>query len=196
LSVKDKMTVGLKRAQKSLDAFGKRAKTGAAVGGAAVFAGVTAAVKSAIDAGGELNDMMTRTGASGEGLFVMQKAFENAGIAASQVPAALNKMQKSLVGGNDGFDKLGLSIAGLMDMDATDAFRSIAENIADVEDPSQRAAIAMEIFGKSGASLLALMNDGGAFSQAEEQVGSLGKTLAENAGRLDAVGDSLGQINT
>jgi hypothetical protein len=184
-------------------AFGSTAAkamfAGIATAGTAAFAGVVAAMKSAIDAGGELSDMMARTGAAGKGLMVLQQAFSNAGIAAGQVPAVLNKMQKALAGVNEEgdrvttrvFDDLGLSIDALQSMDPAEAFRKIGEAISQFESPAKRAAIAMEIFGRSGGELLVLMQDSRAFSTAEQQIGGLANTLATNADSFDAVSDSL-----
>lgn len=182
---------------------GKAMFAGVAAAGAAAFAGVAAAVKKAVDAGGQLTDMMARTGAGGAGLVVMQRAFENAGMAASQVPASLNRMQKALAGlnedgqpTNEAFQKLGLSISELISMDPVAAFQKISEAIAALPEPAQRAAMALEIFGKSGAEMLAVMSDPAAFQLAAKQVGSLGQTLEANAAKLDAVGDAFGSFET
>lgn len=181
---------------------GKAMFAGVAAASAAAFAGVVAAMKSAIDAGGELNDMMARTGAAGKGLVIMQRAFENAGMAASQVPQALNRMQKALAGVNEegeptnaAFEKLGLSVGELASMDTAEAFKRIADAISSIQNPAQRAAVAMEIFGKAGGEMLAVLNDPKAFSGAAEQVGGLGDTLANNAAALDAVGDAFGALD-
>lgn len=176
---------------------------GVAVGAAAAFAGVTAAVSKVIDKGGALNDMMLRTGASGKGLLIMQKAFENAGVAADKVPSVLNKMQKALAGVNEegeptnaAFGKIGLSIAELTALDPVEAFQKTAQAIAGIQDPAQRTAAAMDIFGKSGSELLAVMNDPGAWGQARDQIGSLGDSLPGMAGDLDNVGDALGNFDS
>lgn len=177
---------------------GSAAFQGLAAGATAAFAGVTAAVAKAVNKGGELNDMMLRTGASGKGLVILEKAFENAGVAGEKLPGALNKMQKALAGVNDegepttqAFAKLGLSIQELQSMDPVDAFRKTAQAIAGLPDPSMRAAAAMEIFGKAGGELLAVMNDPGAFAQAREQVGSLADMLPGSAGEFDNIGDAM-----
>ncbi len=165
----------------------------------ATFAAVVASIKSAIDAGGELTDMMARTGASGAGLVVMKQAFKNVGLEAAQVPQAINRMQKALSGANEdgeetsnAFGKLGLSISELRDLDPVAAFQQIAASIASIKDPSDRTAAAMEIFGKSGASMLAIMNDPNAFQVARDQVGSLAETLTGVAGEFDTIGDAAG----
>ena len=171
---------------------------GVAAGATAAFAGVTAAITMAVKKGGELNDAMLRTGASGKGLVILQKAFENAGVAGNKLPGALNKMQKALAGVNEegepttqAFAKLGLSIKDLQGLDPVDAFRKTAQAIAGLPDPSMRAAAAMEIFGKAGGELLAVMNDPAAFSQARDQVGSLADMLPGAAGDFDNIGDAM-----
>ncbi|NQX00454.1 hypothetical protein HQ447_07320 [bacterium] len=182
---------------------GKAMFAGVAAGATAAFVGITAAVSKAIDKGGELNDMMLRTGASGKGLVILQKAFENAGLAASQVPQVLNKMQKALAGVNEegeptnaAFAKIGLSIEELQKLDPVEAFQKTAQAIAGIESPAQRTAAAMEIFGKSGGELLAVMNDPEAFAQARDQVGSLADMLPGVAGEFDSVGDAMGSFSS
>lgn len=175
---------------------------GLAVGATAAFAGITAAVAKAVNKGGALNDMMLRTGASGKGLVILQKAFENAGVAGDKLPGALNKMQKALAGVNEegepttqAFAKLGLSIQELQSLDPVEAFRKTSQAIAELPDPSMRAAAAMKIFGKAGGELLAVMNDPQAFSQARDQVGSLADMLPGAAGDFDNVGDALASFD-
>ena len=180
--------------------IGKAAFASLSVAAGAAFATVVAGMKSAIEAGGELSDMVARTGADGAKLFVMQRAFENAGIAASRVPDVLNKMQKALAGLNEEggrvtdrvFRDLGLSVSQLQAMDPAAAFESISKALAAVENPAKRAALGMEIFGKSAGQLLVMMTDSNALDTAREQVGELADTLAANANQLDAVADSMG----
>jgi len=209
LYLRDKdFSKGLKKARSDASSFNSTiaslGKKGlAAAGLSSPFVAMGAAIKSAIDQGGALQDMMTRTGAAGEGLVVMQRAFENAGLAADSVPDALNKMQKALAGVNeDGdqtagvFAKLGLSAEALTAMDPAKAFEAIARAISGIKDPATRTARAMEVFGKSGGKALAVLNDPDAFTLAITQVGGLGKTLADNAGSLDKIGDSMSALQT
>lgn len=183
--------------------LGKAAFAGMATAATAAFAAIVAGTISAIKAGGELSDMIARTGADGEKLFVLQRAFENAGIAAATVPSVLNKMQKALAGVNeDGervvtrvFNDLNLNVEQLRRLDPAEAFRTIGEAIARIDDPAKRAALGMEIFGKSAGSLLVLMDDSQAFANAEQQVGSLGRTLSDNAAELDVAADSMELYN-
>lgn len=171
---------------------------GAGLSAGAAFAGIGTAMKTALDAGGELADMMARTGAAGRDLVVLQQMFANAGVEAGKVPVSLNKMQKALAGVNEdgeqtsnAFNKIGLNIRDLQQMDAVGAFRAIGEKIAGIESPAQRTAAAMEIFGKSGGELLAVMTDSAAWQAARDQVGTYGDKLEEAAARFDEIGDSL-----
>jgi len=209
LYLRDKdFSKGLKKARSDASSFNSTiaslGKKGlAAAGLSSPFVTMGAAIKSAIDQGGALQDMMTRTGAAGEGLVIMQTAFQNAGLAAEMVPDALNKMQKALAGVNeDGdqtagvFAQLGLSAEALTAMDPAKAFEAIARAISNIKDPATRTARAMEVFGKSGGKALAVLNDPDAFTLAITQVGGLGKTLADNAGSLDKIGDSMSALQT
>ena len=209
LYLRDKdFSKGLKKARSDASSFNSTiaslGKKGlAAAGLSSPFVAMSVAIKSAIDQGGALQDMMTRTGAAGEGLVVMQRAFENAGLAADSVPDALNKMQKALAGVNEDGDQtagvfanLGLSAEALTAMDPAKAFEAIARAISAIKDPATRTARAIDLFGKAGGKALTVLNDPEAFSQAITQVGGLGKTLAENAKSLDNVGDAMSAMQT
>lgn len=200
LTVRDKMSKEIKAASKAFDTFEKSVAgfaTGVAMAlPAAAFAGLAASMKSAIDAGGQLADMMARTGASGEQLFILQRAFENAGIAGEKVPSVLNRMQKALADlDNSGtFASIGLDIRKLAADDPAESFMAIGRAISELPTPTERAAMAMKIFGKAGGELLVVMNDGQAFANAAKQVGGLGKTLGDNAARLDQISDAMGLL--
>ena len=191
-------TSGMSKGFASIGAASRRMFAGMGLSATAAAAGIAAAAKSAIDAGGELSDMMGQTGADGRKLVILQQAFKNVGVDAGKVPRALNRMQKALNGVNEdgestanAFSKLGLSARELQNMDAVDAFRMISETIGAIPDPAKRSAAAMEIFGRSGAELLAMMTDSSAWQAARDQVGTFGDNLAQNAARLDEIGDSI-----
>lgn len=178
---------------------GKAMFAGVGVAAAVAFTGVVSAVKSAIDAGGELQDAMTKTGASGKELLILQQAFKNAGLSASDAGSAISRLQKALAGvneegkpTNDAFENLGLSVRDLSTIDPGSALRKVGEAISKIQDPAKRAAVSMQLFGRSGANMLAVFSDPEAFEQAKIQLGSLADKLPEMAGDLDAVGDAFG----
>jgi hypothetical protein len=184
--------------------IGRAAKVGLATVGAnatAAFAAVAASMKSALDEGGRISDIMAQTGASGRNLVILEQAFKNAGVEASKVPRALGKMQKTIVDANEGgkeaastFAKLGLSADELVNMDAVQAFRVLSDAIAAIPNPTQRAAMAMKIFGRSGADLMAVISDPTAWSSAADLAGGYADIIGENAARFDAVSDSIGNL--
>jgi hypothetical protein len=174
---------------------------GLAVGATAAFAGIVASMKKAIAAGSELSDMMAKTGASGRGLLILGKAFENAGLSANEVGNSIARMQKALAGLNeDGkptsqvFAKLGLSVKELIAMDPADALMQIGASISRLPDPANRAAAAMDIFGRSGANLNVVFNDAAALDTARTQLGGLADLLPGMSADADFVADAFGSI--
>ena len=60
-----------------------------------------------------------------------------------------------------------------------------------MENPTQRAGTAMEVFGRSGAKLLAMFDDGNAMDKARVSVGGQAKILEKNAAELDRASDLM-----
>lgn len=156
-------------------------------------------VYGAMEEGGALVDLAEQTGVSIERLSVLKVAFEQAGMAASDVQGVVNKMQKSIAEAGTGagpaalaFRDLGLNVKELGAMDAEAQLAAIGEAVNGVENPTKRAAMAMEIFGKSGGRLLAMFGAGG-LAGAEKIVGSQAQLLADNAEIFDRTTDVLGQ---
>jgi hypothetical protein len=184
--------------------IGRAAKVGLATVGAnaaAAFTAVAASMKTALDEGGHISDVMAQTGASGRNLVILEQAFKNAGVEAGKVPRALGKMQKTIVSATEGgeaaattFNKLGVSAGELVKMDAVQAFRVLSEAISHLPTPTQRAAAAMEVFGRSGADLMAVIDDPGAWQSAVEYAGGYADIIGENAARFDAVSDAAGNF--
>jgi hypothetical protein len=166
-------------------------------------AALPGAMKDAIDAGGRLSDQMARTGAAGEGLVVLERALKNAGIESGKTVTLLGLMQKSIAGLNEenqstgeAFASLGLNMANLRSMDPVAAFEAIGKAIAGVSDPAERTALAMRIFGRSGAEALVVFSEQDALGKARKQLGGLPSTLAASAAALDTVSDRMGNLNT
>jgi hypothetical protein len=178
--------------------MGRAAFAGLAAAGTAAFAAIAASMKSAIEEGSKLSDLMARTGASGEGLMVLQRALKNSGMEAGAAAKFLGLTQKAIAGINEdskatapSFQRLGLQMEALRAMDPVDAFRAIGKALMSIEDPADRAAEAIKIFGRSGAETLVLFSDTTAFEKAKTQLGGLPQTLTENAAQLDQVADSM-----
>jgi hypothetical protein len=166
-------------------------------------AALPAAMRSAADAGGRLSDEMARTGAAGEGLVVLRRLFENSGIAGDRVVGTLSLMQKAIAGVNEenqstatAFLELGLSLEQLRAMDPVAAFNAIGGAIQRINDPAQKAALAMRIFGRSGAEMIQVFAETNGMERAANELGGMPAMLAANATQLDAVSDRLAQMGT
>jgi hypothetical protein len=169
----------------------------------AAAAGLAVGVKSALDLGGALSDLSTRTGVAAGQLRILQEAFARNGLSAEKVGPSINKMQRALVEAGDGtgpaaeaFKMLGISVDGLRGMDASSQFSAIGQAINSIPDPAGRAAAAMQIFGKSGGEMLTLFANSGAMAEAARSVGDQADILTRNANLFDQASDILGSVAT
>jgi len=171
---------------------------GFAAGFVAVQA-VVGAFKDAIDMGGQLNDLSARTGETAGNLMILQRAFENAGVGADSVGQQLNKLQRFMYEARDASSEqgktlvtLGLTYDELRGKAPIEQMQLLAEKIAGIQDPGERAAMAMAVFGKSGGELIPLlrgMTDG--IDQAKAQLGGAPDAINATAKALDDIGDNL-----
>lgn len=173
---------------------------------AAAFVSVQAVVNAfsdAIDMGGRLHDLSTRTGETAGNLAILERAFDNTSVGAEKLGPAINKMQKSMTDMASGskeavaaFTQLGLSWSDLEGKSPAEQMELIGIRLAAIENPALRAETAMNIFGKSGAELLPiLINFSAETAQATEQLGSLPGQLDASAASVDSLGDNLNAIS-
>ena len=162
------------------------------------LSGIFSEMKGALDLGGHLSDLSASTGASVSELVVLRQALANAGMGADAAGPMIARFQRALAGVNeDGvttrgvLEELGINTLALSRMSLQDQFSELSRVIAAIEDPSDRAAAAIKLFGRSGVEMLALMRDPAAFTSASEQVGELGNVLEDNANRFDTVSDAI-----
>ncbi|MCC7409177.1 MAG: hypothetical protein IT442_14010, partial [Phycisphaeraceae bacterium] len=184
-----KLIRGLRLAQAKLEAFGKTVR---GLGlkmtalGAAMVAPMFAATKVFAGMGDDLAKMSARTGVSVESLSELGFAAELSGMSMEDLETSLRKMQKTLVeaasgsaGAVDALAKLGLTADDLRGLSPDEQLKRIADRLASIRDPALRAALAMEVFGKTGTKLLPLMADGAAGIEAlQHQAREMGLTIS------------------
>jgi hypothetical protein len=139
----------------------------------AAITGVAMAVRQSVnefmDMGGVLADMNARTGVGADRLQVL-------GFAAKQTGASLDDVEKAL----RAMAKNGLNV---------NQFEALGQKIAAMEDPTQRAAAAMEAFGKSGTKLIPMFSE---FQKLKAASAALGPILTnDEIARADKLGDSF-----
>ncbi len=165
-----KLEAAMKRLSDKFNAMGKIARewgASLAKAGLAVTAPLLATSKLAASMGEELYNMSLRTGITVEMLSALDYAASQAGTSLSEIELGVKNMQKALVKGAEGSEeaadalaKLGLSLDDLRGKSPDQQFMAIAKAISAIESPSQRTAIALALFGRSGTALLPMLRQG------------------------------------
>lgn len=179
------------------------AKWVAGIATAAATAGV-ALVKSGIDAADALAKTADKLGTTTEAVAALGYAAKLSGVEQGQLEGGLKKLAKTLTdaasgsaSAGQGFAALGLNVNQLMQMSADKQFGQIADALSRVENATQRAALAQQVFGKSGFDLLQLTaegSDGIAALAHEAEV--LGLTLSRlDAAKVESAADAFDRVS-
>jgi len=197
---------GLKRLQAKVQSIGagftKIGSIGLSAGGALLGA-FAATAKVFTNAGSQLDDMSKRTGFSVETLSALDYAAGQSGTSLESVEKASRGMARQLLaaengseGANANLAALGLTIEQLRGLKPEDQFTLIADRLSKVSDPSQRAAMAMKMFGKSGTELIPLLKDGkGGISALMSEARELGVVMSsDDATAAEKLGDVFEQL--
>lgn len=177
------------------------------IAGAAGLGAVAFGLEKLRAAGAEnidnLANMADRIGASTENLSGLQFAAKMSNVEFDQLGTALTKMGVNLAktamegqGADSAFTRLGLSAAQLATMDRVAAFTMVADAIGQIDNRAEQSALAMEIFGKAGAALGPLMQQGAAGIQAAMMEGARvqGTFSRIDAAKVEAANDSWGGL--
>ncbi len=196
------LDAGLKRLEAKMKSFGsgissigsRVAGVGAGVAaiGTSVLAPIAAATMRFANFGSTIKDTADRTGISAKSISELGYAAEQSGTDLETVEGATRKMQKGITSAAAGggamakaFASIGLNAAQLAKLAPEQQFDMVAKAIGNVADPTQRAAKAMEIFGKSGVKLLPMIRDMDALRQEARDLGiSISDIDAANAEEL------------
>jgi hypothetical protein len=144
---------------------------GAAIAGSAIVGGLSAIVKTSINAGDELFNLQAKTGIAASALIGLGNAAKLADVDQATLGKSLTKLSINLVKAAEGnedlsrkFAALGVSVKGAdgQVVSADVALKQIADRFADMPDGAQKAAAAVALFGKAGADLIPLLNEGAA----------------------------------
>lgn len=160
---------GLNKASRQLESWGRGiTSVGSKIAGmGAIGMGLALAVRSGMDlaaisfaeAGAELERMSERTGIAVETLSALKFAADQSGVEMEQLEIGIKKMQKALDSGNPALARLGLNAGVLKKESPEDALAKIGEKLSAIPNPTKRAALALEIFGRSGTGMLPMLKD-------------------------------------
>lgn len=154
--------------QKNKDDIEKLGKSFAAAG-AAITVALGAALKKTADYGDELWKTSQKTGIAVETLSGLKLAADKSDLSLQLLAGGLAKMSRTFVDANDGakesqetLAKLGISATDssgkMKSMDAL--LDEVADKFKVMPDGVEKTALAMDIFGKSGAQMIPLLNLG------------------------------------
>lgn len=169
------------------------AKTIGTFAGLAVAAGGIAFatfIKNAIDATDKVSDLSQATGVAIKDIAGLQLAFMKGGLEAGEFEKTMVKLSKEIADNNEAFKRLGIqtkdSAGGLRSN--KDVLYEVADAFQNLQDGTQKTALAIQIFGKSGAALIPLLNEGAEGLRAmDEMAVKLGLTFDEKT--VNAAGD-------
>lgn len=190
---------------------GHMSKVGKAIAGA--FAGIALGevvqqfrdmTKAAIDAAGGLGETAAQIGVTTKSLQEYRFAATQVGLSTQEMELGLAQLTRRLGDASLGvkepaaaLDKLGISLDQIKGKDTGDVIPLIATGIAKIPDPAERAAIAVDLFGKSGQKLLPLLEGGAAgVEKFRTEAERLGLVLSEGEiAKADETADKLAALN-
>lgn len=187
----------------AMDRIGNMARTaGAALGaigavlGAGAFVGF---IKGAIDATDAVSDISQKTGLAVEEIAGLQLWFQKGAMEAGMLETTMAKLSKNIAEGGADFAKLGISTktaTGELRANAA-VLADTADKFAAMQDGTAKTAIAIQLFGKSGADLIPMLNEGSAgLREMNEMAEKLGLTfdqkVVDQAGEFNDTLDFIG----
>ena len=199
-----------KRAEKSLNNLKKEAtEMGKAVGVAFSVAAIaaTALVKQSIDGMDKMSDLAQSTGVSVENLSALAYAAKFGNVDLETLSSSLVKLSKGMSDAAQGtgeaekaFTALGINIknsdGSLKGSDET--IKEIAGRFASFKDGAEKTALAVALFGKSGAQLIPFLNQGASgIAALEAEAKKLGVTLStDNAEAAGQFNDNIDKLKS
>lgn len=202
----------VKRAEKRLEEMKRRAidagkALGTAIAGGAVIAGtaLVAMAKNGIDAADRLDELSQRLGVSTEKLSGLGYAATLTGGNIDTIASALPRLSKAIVEAGDDSSQMGrlFKAMGVDVKDAAGNFRDVEDVLPDVmdafrslKDDTLEQALAMQVFGKSGAEMLEFLNLGSeGLAEMEQRASDLGIVVSgETAAAAAEFNDRLGDL--
>lgn len=205
----------------AIQAFGKM---GGALGGITAIAGGAAAALSAVSLGAlalagstaesiaKMGELSQSTGVSVGALSALAFAGKTVGLSLDQVSGGLEKMDKSVLkaatspaGATSAFSRLHIALrdASGQIKPTEELFGELAARFSAMPDSLAKSGLAMQIFGRSGAEMLPLLNKGKAGIDdliqtaaalgivLDDQTVKASEQFKENLGTIEAAGQGL-----
>ncbi|HUT13530.1 MAG TPA: phage tail tape measure protein [Thermoguttaceae bacterium] len=167
-----RLTAGLKASSARLKSWGASTMAAGAklfAAGGAVIAPLLGCVKTFMSTGDALDKMSGRVGASVEFLSALSYAAQIGGTDIASIESDIRKLHstaydasRGLGSATEAFDALGISVVGTDGkLKSTEQlFMESVQALSRVESETKKAALAQDLFGRSGTALLPMLKDG------------------------------------
>jgi HAMP domain-containing protein len=198
----DKATNDLNKFQANTARIAGNIKSAFAILGTGfAVAGLTNAIRDVAEFADEMGKAAQKVGTTTEALSGLKYAGDLADVAFEQLQTGLAKLAKNAEDFRDGnksaveaFAKIGVDPSKFND--TTELFSAVADGLSKIESGSRKAAIAQELFGKSGAQLIPLLNAGSdGLKQAAEEAERFGQIISTDAAQAaEEFNDNLTRI--
>ncbi len=166
----------------------------------AAAGGVAFAFKGVTDQYGELADLGKVLDLSAKSLLNLQRSAQLAGIDAGELNQALFRLRgnlgEALIKGTgpakEALDRLNVSVRELSRLPADQQMARITESLRQVQNPAERAALAIDLLGKQGPRLLEVADNA---ARLAEQAQRMGLALSDIEVRnLEQAGDAIDEL--
>lgn len=202
------LAAGLKKSAGLVDGFVSKiggmgtaiAAAGAAIGSALAVNTIKDWTLDGLAAVDTLNDMSIQLGITTEKLGALQFAASMSGASAEELNNVMQKMNLNLGKGDakvvKTLEDMGLNLTDLKHQNPDQAFAKIVEGIGKIENPADRAAASVALFGKQGVKMAQLIEGGsGNLTALTEEFKALGLEIdGFSAGQAADAQDSLDKI--
>ena len=204
----------LEKANRTLARFNQSASVmaanigkGIAAAAVAAAAGLAYMAKSAIDNADRLSKLSQSVGVSTEALSRLEYAADLSGTSSQELTKALGRLSKqALLAARDGgaaaktFEQLGIKVtdAGGKIRPTEELILDVADAFKGMQDGAAKAGLAQEIFGRSGAALIPLLNQGrDGIKAMTDEADLFGVTVRDDAAKAaEQFNDNLTRLKT
>lgn len=151
------------------------------------FAGLVALVKNAIDAADEINKLSQKTGIAVGELSKLKYVADLSGVSTEALGKGIKKLSENMVLASDAssksarvFKALGVDLKG----GPTAVLEQLADVFSQLQDGEVKTTLATQIFGKAGADLIPMLNQGrGGIQKLKDEAVRLGLVLDEDTAK-------------
>jgi phage-related protein len=176
-----------------------------ALGGITAFAAGAASVARGLvsleDRVEKLGNLADQLGTSFEFVQTLEEAGKRTGVSIEAVSSAFGKLQRTLADGgeegekaNKALSRLGVTVDDLAGLSEDDKIRLLGRQIAAIEDPAERSAAAVALFGRQGLTLIPFFNN---LERAEAAMQRFGAAISDvDKDRIDQLGFAFDDIGT